>query len=164
MQDEFQAINLINNNTIQKYLQKEYNYIHIGLVQVAVKPLVHIGVYASIYLALRDKRLKKYKSSLLTMIQTNICNGPIYFDCSPNFSLDLTDLLILQSLILDIHLKGDEFERFAKNFAIIYRVYFRVMGSHLNPRFNRLPTFSDETILLHLEAEQSTTFVPKRLK
>ena len=48
------------------------------------------------------------------MIQTNIYNGPIYFDCSPNFLLDLTDHLILQSLILDIHLKGDEFERFAK--------------------------------------------------
>ena len=57
IQDEFQTIHLINGNTIEKYLQKGYNYIHIGLVQVAVKPLVHLGVHAPIYLALRDKKL-----------------------------------------------------------------------------------------------------------
>jgi len=40
---------------------------HIGLVQVAVKPLLRTGVNALIYLALRDKGLRHYKSSLLAL-------------------------------------------------------------------------------------------------
>ena len=54
---------------------------HIGLVQVAIKPLLKIGVNAPIDLALRDKRLRHYKSSLLAVIQTNLSKGPIFFNC-----------------------------------------------------------------------------------
>lgn len=67
------------------------------------------------------------------MIQTNICNEPIFFNCCPNYSVDLTDNLILNSLVLDVNLQGDEFYD-CKNFAIVYRVYFRLMSSHLNPK------------------------------
>ena len=69
----------------QKYINKGFRYIHFGLIQVAIKPLVCMGLDAPIYLALRDKRLKKYKSSLLAIIQTNVYNGPIYFNCSKFF-------------------------------------------------------------------------------
>ena len=41
---------------------------HIGLVQVAIKPLLKTGVNAPIYLVLRDKRFRHYKSSLLAVI------------------------------------------------------------------------------------------------
>jgi len=41
---------------------------HIGLVQVAIKPLLKKGVNTPIFIALRDKLLKKYKSSLLVVI------------------------------------------------------------------------------------------------
>jgi len=41
---------------------------HIGLEQVAMKPLLKKGIIASIYIALRDKRLRNYKSSLLAVI------------------------------------------------------------------------------------------------
>ena len=54
---------------------------YIGLVQVAIKPLLKKGISAPIYMALRDKRLKKYKSSVLAIIQTNIYKGPIFFNC-----------------------------------------------------------------------------------
>lgn len=47
----------------KKYIKKGYRYIHFGFIQVVVKPLVHIGVDASVYLALRDNKLKRYKSS-----------------------------------------------------------------------------------------------------
>lgn len=74
--------------SIEKYIEEGYRYIHFDMIQVVVKPLVHQGVYAPIYLALRDKRLKRYKTSLLAMIQTTICNGPIYFNRAPNASIE----------------------------------------------------------------------------
>ena len=76
---------------------------HIGLVQVAVKPLLRTGVNALIYLALRDKRLRHYKSSLLAMIQTNVCKDPIFFNCYSNFMVDLTCPMTIEALKLDVH-------------------------------------------------------------
>ncbi|KAI5650221.1 hypothetical protein M9H77_36226 [Catharanthus roseus] len=46
----------------------------------------------------------------------------------------------------------------------MYRVYYRLLSSQLNPRFKLIPTSRDETVRLHIEAEQSKTFTPKRLK
>ncbi|KAI5652926.1 hypothetical protein M9H77_30113 [Catharanthus roseus] len=164
IQEKFQTIPLLSKVSLSKYFEKGFRYIHYGLIQVAVKPLVHIGVDAPVYLALRDKRLKRYKPSLLAMIQTNICNGPIYFNCAPNYSVSLTDPLIINSLVLDIHMQGDEFEKLTEQFVVMYRVYYRLLSSQLNPRFKMIPTSRDETVLLHIEAEQSKTFTPKRLK
>ncbi|KAI5683613.1 hypothetical protein M9H77_04841 [Catharanthus roseus] len=164
IQEKFQTISLLSKASLSKYAEKGFRYIHYGLIQVAVKPLVHIGVDAPAYLALRDKRLKRYKPSLLAMIQTNICNGPIYFNCAPNYSVSLTDPLIMNSLVLDIHMQGDEFEKLTEQFVVMYRVYYRLLSSQLNPRFKLVPTSRDETVLLHIDAEQSKTFTPKRLK
>jgi len=75
---------------------------HIGLVQVAIKPLLKTGVNAPIYLALHDKRLRHYKSSLLAVIQTSVCKGPIFFNCYPNFMVDLTCPMTAEALSLNV--------------------------------------------------------------
>lgn len=162
--NEFQTIPLLNKSTIQNHLKHGYRFMHFGLIQIAVKPLVREGVNSPIYLALHDKRYKRYKSSLLAMDQTNICNGPIFFNCCPNFSVDLTDPMILDSLMFDVKLLGDEFFN-CKNFVVIYRVYFRLMSSNLNPKFsNPFPLTREEIVLLQIDVEKPTTFTPKRLK
>ena len=98
------------------------------------------------------------------MIQTNICNGPVYFNCMPNYSVSLTDPLFLNSLILNVHLQGDEFERFSEQVTVMYKMYFKLMNSHMNPKFKMINSpIQEETVLLQIEAEQSKTFVPKRL-
>ena len=38
------------------------------------------------------------------MIRMNILDGPIYFNCCPNYSVDLNDPLIIDILLSDIHL------------------------------------------------------------
>ena len=77
LQNGMQSIGMISRIAISQHLQSKYRLMHIGLVQVAVKPLLRTGVNAPIYLALRDKRLRHYKSSLLAMIQTNVCKNPL---------------------------------------------------------------------------------------
>src|SRR3954469_6089066 len=135
------------------------------MVQVAIKPLVHTGVDIPVFVALRDKRLKSYKASILSLIQTNVCNGPVYFNCVPHFSVSLTDPLFLSSLMLDIHLQGDEFEKFTEQVAVIYRIYFKLLNSHLTPNFKlKGSKTQEEIVLLQIEADHSKTFVPKRLK
>lgn len=59
IQEEFQTIPLLSSTSLNKYLERGFRYSHIGIIQVAVKPLVvHLGFDAPIYLALRDNRLK----------------------------------------------------------------------------------------------------------
>ena len=76
---------LISPTAVAQHLQEKYRFMHIGLVQVVVKPLLRNGVNAPIYLALRDKRLRHYKSSSLAVIQTNVCKGPIFFNLLSKF-------------------------------------------------------------------------------
>ena len=107
------------------------------MVQLAIKPLLKKGVNAPTYMALRDKRLRKYKSSLLAVIQTNIRKGPILFNYYPDFMVDLTYPMTTEALKLDVHIQGNEFLDF-KNFVVIYRIYFRLMSTNLNTRFLNL--------------------------
>ena len=126
LQNGLQTIPMIKQNSIASHLKADYRFMHIGLVLVAIKPLLKKGVNAPIFIALRDKRLKKYKSSLLVVIQTNVCKSPIFCNCYPNFTVDLTCPLRTEALKLDVHVQGDEFHEF-KNFVVLLRVYFRLM-------------------------------------
>jgi len=73
LQSGMQTIGMINPIAITSHLKANYRFMHVGLVQVAIKPSLKTGLNAPIYLALRDKRLRHYKSSLLAVIQTNVC-------------------------------------------------------------------------------------------
>ena len=44
---------------------KEYKYIHIGLVQIALKPLTLLGQNTSIQCTLRDGRCTNWRASLM---------------------------------------------------------------------------------------------------
>ncbi|XP_074271427.1 uncharacterized protein LOC141595362 [Silene latifolia] len=108
-----ETLHLLSQTSLKDYIQRKYGFIHFGLVQVAIKPLVHKGIDLPIFMALRDNRLKAYKDSLLAVIQTNVCNGPVYFNCFPDFSVDLHDPLIQDALVLDIHILDNKFKEFA---------------------------------------------------
>ncbi|KAK9707332.1 hypothetical protein RND81_07G189800 [Saponaria officinalis] len=157
VQSDTETLNLLSYTSIQKYIQNKYRFIHFGLVQVAVKPLVHKEVDCPIYMALRDNCLKTYKDSLLTVVQTNVCNGPVYFNCFPDYTVDLSDPLIQESLILDLHVSGNKFKEFAKNFAIVFRIYFRLMSSTVNPKFIHEPSSKEETIFIEVHAKDIKT-------
>ncbi|KAK9724328.1 hypothetical protein RND81_05G064500 [Saponaria officinalis] len=157
VQSDTETLNLLSYTSIQKYIQKKYRFIHFGLVQVAVKPLVHKGIDCPIYMALRDNRLKTYKDSLLAVVQTNVCNGPVYFNCFPDYTVDLSDPLIQESLILDLHVSGNKFKEFVKKFAIVFRIYFRLMSSTVNPKFIHEPSSKEETIFIEVHAKDTNT-------
>ena len=61
LQNGLQTIKL---EAIQIHLEDNFHFMRSGLVQVAVKPFIRKGIDVPIYMALGDKTLKKYKSSL----------------------------------------------------------------------------------------------------
>ena len=77
---------LFNRRSINDFLAKKSSYLHIGLVQVAVKPLTRKGINASMFMCLRDAKFKDFCTSILGMITSSLFDGPVYF----NYYLDLT--------------------------------------------------------------------------
>ena len=95
----------MSQNTIN-YHRKKFNYIHIGLVQVAIKPLFRLGLDILVFVCLRDARSTTFIDSILSMIDSNLANGLIYFNFFPNFSMNINDPSILSSLTLNIKTKN----------------------------------------------------------
>ena len=96
-----QSIKLLNEEDLQPFIDK-YNFIHIGLFQIALKPLTLQGLNASLLTSLRDARCLDYVQSLMGVMQTSLCHGPVYFIVYPNLCMSLTDPNILEAASLNI--------------------------------------------------------------
>ena len=113
----------------------------IGLVQVAIKPLTRKGINVYVLMGLRDARFKNFKDSILGMINASLYDGHVYFNCYPDITLALDDPNIVKALTLNIASSGYHMEEGSKPFALIYRIYYKLLGTQLNPcaRINREP-------------------------
>jgi len=65
LQNGLQSISLIELEAIQIHFKDKFHFMRIELAQVVVNPFIRKVNNAPINMALGDKRLKKYKSSLL---------------------------------------------------------------------------------------------------
>ena len=68
------------------------------------------------------------------MIDSNLANGPIYFNRYPSFSMNRNNPIILSNLTLNIKMKNMNFVEEAQIIAIIYKIYYKVMTTQLNPK------------------------------
>ncbi|KAG5631412.1 hypothetical protein H5410_003129, partial [Solanum commersonii] len=73
-------------NDINRY-KSDYNYLHIGLVQVAVKALFRKGLDIPEFLRVTLR-------------------WAVYFNCYPNFSVDINDPNVMDSLTLNVKTKN----------------------------------------------------------
>ena len=67
------------------------------------------------------------------MIPTSLYDGPVYFSCYIDLTLALDDPNIIKALTLNIASSGYHMEGGSKPFALIYRIYYRLLGTQLNP-------------------------------
>ena len=130
--NEYETMQLFSTDSINWHKEK-YAFLHIGLVQVAIKPLTREALNTSILLCLRDDRHLRFNDSLLGMMETSLHNGPLYFNCYPNFALSLSDRNIMDALTLNIKTGGYYMKEGAEPLAIIYRIYYKLMKTTLDP-------------------------------
>ena len=150
---------LFTKKSIQEFLSKGYKFLHIGSVQIAVKPLTRLGINASILLCLRDARHNQFETSILGMIQSSLFNGPVYFDCFPDLPLALNDPNILKALTLNIATFGYDIIKGSKPLVVIYRIYYKVLKSTLNPK-TVLKSTGGKTLLIQSSTPDANVKVP----
>ncbi|KAL5193846.1 polyprotein [Glycine soja] len=127
-QDIGEEFHLLSKNSIYEHSQK-YKYLHIGCVQVAIKPLIDMGIDAIVLMCLRDIRHNKFEDSLIGTVKTSLGQGPVYFNCYPNKTVSLMDINILDSLFLNIHFHGLDMKEGSIPAALIYRIQYKVMNT-----------------------------------
>ena len=125
---------LFTEKNIGEFLaSKKFSYLHIGMDQVAIKPLTRKGINAFVLMCLHDARFKNFKDSILGMITASLYDGPVYFSCCPDLTLAVDDPNIIKALTLNIASSGYHKEEGSKPFALIYCIYYRLLGTQLNP-------------------------------
>ncbi|KAH1198911.1 hypothetical protein GmHk_18G052386 [Glycine max] len=109
-EDIGEEFHLLSKNSIYEHSRK-YKYLHIGCVQVAIKPLIDMGIDAAVLMCLRDIRHNKFEDSL---IRTTV---------------SLMDRNILDSLFLNIYFHGLDMKEGSIPTALIYSIQYKVVNT-----------------------------------
>jgi hypothetical protein len=154
---------LFNKIFIENSEAKGYKFLHIGSVQVAVKPLTRLGINTSVLLCLRDARFLNSRTSIVGMIQSSLFASPIHFDVFPNLTMSLDDINMLKALTLNVLTSGYGMEEGSRPLAIIYHIYYQLMKTNLNPQaiFNDP---SGSTMLIQSSTQDANIHTPKMIQ
>ena len=134
------------------------------MVQVAIKPLTRKGINASVLMCLRDARFKHFKDSILGMITASLYDDPIYFNCYLDLTLALDDPNIVKALTLNIALSSYHMEEGSKPFALIYHIYYRLLGTQINPGAKIHKELYGKTMLIQCSTPDAKGQVPKMIQ
>src|SRR5262249_17987468 len=159
----YETIKLLSHSSLNKHKERKYNYIHIGLVQVGIKPLTKEGLNTSILTILRDARFYDFQDSLLSSVESSLCSGPISFDCYPNLTISLQDKNILDSLTLQVKTHNYKMNSGSIPVALIYKVHYKAMISAFSSKA-LLHSKKGETLLLQTDLSKANAVVPRNIR
>ncbi|WMV45208.1 hypothetical protein MTR67_038593, partial [Solanum verrucosum] len=156
-----QTICLLNKRDIDVY-KHQYKFLHIGMVQIAFKPLTLKGLPKTFLAAFRDARNLNFRQSLMGSIESTVSYGPVYFNTQPNLQLSLTDSNILDALTLNVKTHSYNYAPGSELICLSYRIYFKLLAT-LNPRCKLYDTF-DQTILVETNFAKSKVTTRRPIK
>ena len=91
-------------------------------------------------------------------------SGSIYFNCYLDLTLALDDPNIVKALNLNIASSGYIMEEGSKPFALIYCIYYRLLGNQLNPGALNHREPSGKTMLIQCSTPDAKVQVPKMIQ
>ena len=97
---------LIKKEYIEWGLEHGYRYIHIGMIQFGINPLVRPGLNTSCLTCVLDTRLNNFQDALLGGFQSPLNNGPAWSSFIPRYQVSLTYPYINEFLTTYIQFNG----------------------------------------------------------
>lgn len=143
------SIKLLSRDFLKGFIKKQHKFMHLGVVQIAIKPLMRDGLGAPVIVSLRDARHLNFENSLLALVEANVSEGPFYFNCFPNFSISLADASSFEVLTLNIKTGGIPL-------ALTYRVACKAMVD-LSSESLQESVLGETAYFQHAIGTQSTT-------
>ena len=130
---------------LDQHIKEGYNFIHLGLIQVAAKTNYRLGINNLILIMLRDRRLKKFNDSIIAILESNLHDGPSFFNYYINFSVNIRNDKTSNSIKLYVQTPEDIVDELSGPIQIIYRIYYKVTKIDYNYKALRSSP-KDETI------------------
>ena len=156
------VINILEQSLLDQHIKDGYNFIHLGLIQVAAKPNYILDINSPILIMLRDIRLKNFNDSIIAILESNLHDGPTFFNCYPNFSMNIRNDKTSKSIKLYVQTPEDIVDELSGPIQIIYRIYYKVTKiDYIYKALRSSP--KDETILVEANLRKSSVQIPKRL-
>ena len=97
-------------------------------------------------------------------MESSLHNGPIHFNCFPDFTLSLNDPHLLKALTLNIKTAGEITQMIegSQPLALIYRIHYKTMKTDLNIHsLNKSP--KDKIVLIQGSTSEANIQVPKTI-
>lgn len=142
--------------------RKEFEFLHIGVVQVALRTMFRSGLDTPILAILRDKRHKDSSNSLLGIIESNLADGPAYFNCYTSFTVALDDPHFFKVLTLDIIGQGLNLEEGVKKLTLFYKITYKTLTTTMEPKA-LVASPKGKTMLIEANLNKSSVSIPKML-
>ena len=98
------------------------------------------------------------------MIIASLYDGLVYFNCYLDLTLALDDPNIVKTLTLNIASSGYHMEEGTKPFALIYHIYYILLGTQLNPSAINHKEPSSKTMLIQCSNLDAKVQVPKMIQ
>lgn len=99
------------------------------MIQVTIKSLIIRGLHTTILFYLRDYRLTYFQDFLIGMVETNLHEEPIFFNCITNLTIKLKDKNILKAIELDVKFHGFSIIPCCYLVAIIYKICYKTTNN-----------------------------------
>ncbi|KAK2368464.1 hypothetical protein QL285_081657 [Trifolium repens] len=96
------------------------------------------------------------------MLESNLNDGPVYFNCYPNYSMSLGDEITSSSLVICVQHQNDNFTEGISNVDIITRITYKVTNVNYNYKSLR-STSRNETCIIEANLKKSSIITPKIL-
>lgn len=157
-----QTIRLLEKRDIEHY-KKHYHFMHIGMVQIAFKPLTLKGLPETFLAALRDGRNHNFRHSLIGTVESTVAYGPVYFNTQPNFQLSLSDVNILDALTLNVKFHGYDYAPGSELICLSYRIYYKLLTS-LSPKCKLIDSPSNQTVLIETNFSKSKVTTRRQIR
>jgi hypothetical protein len=117
---------LFRKSEMKTFKNNGFKFIHIGLIQVGIKPLTRRGINASVLLRLLDARFTNENQARLGMVEANVGHGPIWFNANPDLTVSLDDGAPEKALTLRINTSGYHMIEGSRPLALVYRIYYKL--------------------------------------
>ena len=109
----------------KKYVLKrnnKYNFLQLGSVQVAAKPLHKLRLNNTIFMTFKDSMCTKFYKSIWGIVETSFSQGLVWYNCFPNITINVKESYEGPILVLNTKLYGYDMKPRTIPMTIIYRV------------------------------------------
>lgn len=150
---------LLKPEQIKTAIKADYDFLHLGKVNIGIVPLHRKGVPVFFFTCLLDKRWENFPSALIGGCQGDLAHGPKTFSLFPNFPINLKDLNMNDILTLGLQTRGyEKFKKTSQNLAIHYTYCARFYKTHI-PATLHEPT-SESGIVTVMNTDDDSSIWP----